>query len=217
MLHILSVDNYMPSICNMTAPAHRQEVFAVLRDKGIARARDFSAAGIPRTYLRRMLDDGTLVQRGRGLYQLSDAEFSAAHSLAEVARAVPHGVIGLLSALQFHELTTQTPHEVWMLIGWKKWAPRNPPVTLRLVRATGEALTAGVKVHRIENVPVPITVPAKTVADCFKHRHKIGLDVALEALRDCIRKRKATVDEIWRYAGIDRVQNVMRPYLEALQ
>lgn len=208
-----------PSIRNMTMPtsAYKREAFAVLREKGIARARDFSAAGIPRTYLRRMLDDGTLVQRGRGLYQLSDAEFSAAHSLAEAARAVPHGVIGLLSALQFHELTTQTPHEVWMLIGWKKWAPKNPPVALRLVRATGDALTAGVKIHKIEKVPVPVTNPAKTVTDCFKHRNKIGLDVALEALRDCIRKRKAAMDEIWRYAEIDRVQNVMRPYLEALQ
>jgi predicted transcriptional regulator of viral defense system len=200
----------------MSAPGYKKEVFAVLRKKGIARARDFSAAGVPRIYLRRMLDEGTIVQRGRGLYQLPDATFSASHSLAEVARAVPHGVIGLLSALQFHELTTQTPHEVWMLIGWKKWAPKNPSVALRLVRATGEALTAGLKIHNIEKVPVHITVPAKTVADCFKHRSKIGLDVALEALRDCIRKRKATRDEIWHYAGVDRVQNVMRPYLESL-
>lgn len=197
--------------------AHKQQAQAILQEKGIARARDFAAAGIPRVYLRRMLNEGTLVQRGRGLYQLPDVEFSAAHSLAEAARAVPHGVIGLLSALQFHELTTQTPHEVWMLIGWKKWAPKNPPVSLRLVRATGDALTAGIKTHRIEKVPVPITNPAKTVTDCFKHRNKIGLDVALEALRDCIRKRKATMDEIWRYAEIDRVQNVMRPYIESLQ
>lgn len=219
MLPLLGINNYMPSICNVTTSASscKQGALAVLREKGIARARDFSAAGVPRIYLRRMLDDGTLVQRGRGLYQLSDAEFSAAHSLAEAARAVPHGVIGLLSALQFHELTTQTPHEVWMLIGWKKWAPKSPPVALRLIRATGEALTAGVKLHKIEKVPVPITIPAKTVVDCFKHRNKIGLDVALEALRDCIRKRKATADEVWHYAAVDRVQNVMRPYLEALQ
>lgn len=196
--------------------AYKLKVFAVLRKKGIARARDFGAAGVPRIYLRRMLDEGALVQSGRGLYQLSDATFSAAHSLAEAARAVPHGVIGLLSALQFHELTTQTPHEVWMFIGWKKWTLKNPPVALRLIRATGEALTAGVKTHNIEKVPVPITIPAKTVADCFKHRSKIGLDVALEALRNCIRKRAATRDEIWHYAETDRVQNVMRPYLESL-
>jgi len=194
----------------------RDRALALVRDKGIARARDFDAVGVPRVYLRRMQDEGLLARAGRGLYRLADADLSASHSLAEAARAVPHGTICLLSALQFHELTTQTPHAVWMLIGWKKWAPRCPPVSIRLVRASGESLTAGIERHTIDRVPVPITGPAKTVADCFKYRSKIGLDVAIEALRDCKRSRRSTVDDLWRYAEIDRVQNVMRPYLEAV-
>ena len=103
-----------------------------------------------------------------------------------------------------------------MLIGHKKWAPRNSSVSLRIVRATGEALTAGVEHHNIEQVRVPVTNPAKTVADCFKYRNKVGIDVAIEALRDCIGHRRATVDELWRFATVDRVHNVMRPYLQAI-
>jgi predicted transcriptional regulator of viral defense system len=194
----------------------KARALAVVREKGIARARDFAAAGVPRAYLRRMQDEGLLVGRGRGLYQRADAKLSAAHSLAEAARAVPHGVICLLSALQFHELTTQTPHQVWMLIGGRKWAPKRPPVALRIVRASGASLTAGIAHHVVERVPVPVTVPAKTIADCFKYRSKVGLDVALEALREGLRRRRTTVDEIWRFAAIDRMQNVMRPYLEAM-
>lgn len=181
-----------------------------------ARARDFDAVGVPRAYLRRLQDQGLLVRMGRGLYQLADMESSPSHSLAEVARAVPHGVICLLSALKFHGLTTQLPHQVWLLIGHKKWAPKNPPVSLRIMRATGEALTVGIERHIIEQVEVLITTPAKTVADCFKYRSQIGLDVAIEALRNCIRTRRATVDDLWRFAMIDRVQNVMRPYMEAI-
>jgi predicted transcriptional regulator of viral defense system len=103
-----------------------------------------------------------------------------------------------------------------MLLPSKAWAPRRPPVTLKILRASGEALKAGVEQQLVDRVVVPITSPAKTVADCFKYRSKIGLDVAIEALRDCLTKKRATRDEIWRYAAIDRVQNVMRPYLEAL-
>lgn len=189
---------------------------AIARERGIARTRDFDAAGVPRVYLRRLQDQGLLVRMGRGLYQLADADWSESHSLAEVARAVPHGVICLLSALRFHDLTTQLPHQAWILIGHKKWAPRNPSLSLRIIRASGEALIAGVDRHRIEQVEVPITNPAKTVADCFKYRSQIGLDVAIEALRDCLRTRRATVDDLWKFAAIDRVQKVMRPYIEAI-
>lgn len=200
----------------MTSPTPKDRALKLVRERGIARARDFDAARIPRVYLQRLRDQGLLVQPGRGLYQLADAELSAAHSLAEATRAVPRGVIGLLSALQFHGLTTQTPHEVWMLLPDKAWAPRNPPVAVRVVRADGAALTEGVEHHAVEGVPVPLTAPAKTVADCFKHRSKVGLDVALEALKDCLGAKRASVDELWRYAAICRVQNVMRPYLEAV-
>ncbi len=219
MLRLLGVYVNVPSICNMTKQAKsslKDRALAVARQKGIARARDFGAVGVPRIYLRRLKNEGLLVQMGRGLYQLPDTQFSATHSLAQAARVVPHGIICLLSALQFHELTTQTPHQVWMFLGSKKWAPTNPPVSLRIIRASGEALMAGVKSHTIERVPVPITVPAKTVTDCFKYRSKVGLDVAIEALRDCLRKRRASVDELWHYAAIDRVEKIMRPYIEAM-
>ncbi|OAI30623.1 transcriptional regulator [Methylosinus sp. R-45379] len=194
----------------------RELVLAVARDRGIARSRDFEAAGVPRIYLQRLRDEGLLTQPGRGLYALAGGQISAHHSLAEAAKAVPSGVIGLLSALQYHELTTQLPSQVWMLLPSKAWAPRRPPVTLKILRASGEALKAGVEQQLVDRVVVPITSPAKTVADCFKYRSKIGLDVAIEALRDCLTKKRATRDEIWRYAAIDRVQNVMRPYLAAL-
>jgi predicted transcriptional regulator of viral defense system len=194
----------------------KEIALAVARDRGIARSRDFEAAGIPRIYLQRLRDEGLLTQPGRGLYALAGSNFSAHHSLAEAAKSVPTGVIGLLSALQYHELTTQLPSQVWMLLPSKAWAPRRPPVTLKILRASGEALKAGVEQQLVDRVVVPITSPSKTVADCFKYRGKIGLDVAIEALRDCLTKKRTTRDEIWRYASIDRVQNVIRPYLEAL-
>ena len=202
----------------MTAHTHRERALEVARRQGIARGRDFDAAGVPRVYVQRLRDEGVLQQIGRGLYRLAEAEVSSATSLAEAARIQPKGVIGLLSALQFHELTTQTPHAVWMLLDPKDWAPVNPSVALRIVRASGDALRAGVETHQVDGVPVPITSPAKTVADCFKYRNKIGVDVAVEALRDFVRSRKGRgqLDELWRYAGIDRVQSVMRPYVEAV-
>lgn len=202
----------------MTAQTHRDRALDVARRQGIARGRDFDAAGVPRVYLQRLRDEGILQQVGRGLYKLANAEVTSATSLAEAARIQPKGVIGLLSALQFHNLTTQTPHAVWMLLGPKDWAPTNPSVALKIIRASSEALTAGIETHQVDGVPVPITSPAKTVADCFKHRNKIGLDVAIEALRDFIKSRKgrAGLNELWRYAEIDRVQTVMRPYIEAI-
>jgi len=194
----------------------KERALRLARGRGVVRAREFTAAGIARTYIQRLCNEGLLVRAGRGLYQATDAEIETQHSLLEASRAVPHGVVCLLSALQFHGLTTQTPHEVWMMIGSKKWAPRNPPVSLRIIRATGAALSDGVQRHEIEGVEVPIYSAAKTIADCFKHRNKVGIDVAIEALRDCLRQRKCTVDDLWRHAKVCRVQNVMRPYLEAL-
>ena len=194
----------------------KERALALARARRIVRARDFTAAGIARTYIQRLCNEGLLVRAGRGLYQAADAEIETQHSLVEASLALPHGVVCLLSALQFHGLTTQTPHEVWMMIGSKKWAPRKPPVSLRIIRATGTALSDGMKRHEIEGIEVPIYSVAKTVADCFKHRNKVGIDVAIEALRDCLRQRKCTIDDLWRYARVCRVQNVMRPYLEAL-
>ena len=219
VIHILGIYKVMLSIRNMSNAIHeplKARALTIAKERGIARARDFDGAGIPRVYLRRLQDDGLLIRTGRGLYQLANSDVTAAHSLAEAARAVPHGVICLLSALQFHELTTQLPHQVWMMIGHKKWAPQSAPVSLRIIRASGDALTGGIEKYMVEQVSVPITTPAKTVADCFKYRTQVGLDIAIEALRDCLRKRLASADDLWLCAKIDRVQNVIKPYMEAM-
>ena len=202
------------SVMNEARP--RERVLALAKAQGIVRTRDITAAGIARTYLQRLCQEGCLVRVARGLYQATDADITAHHSLLEASQALPHGVVCLLSALQFHGLTTQAPHQVWMTVGAKKWVPTHPPVSLRIIRAHDAVLTAGVERHTIERVEVPIYAAAKTVADCFKHRHKVGLDVAVEALRDCLRQQTCPVDDLWHYAQVCRVQNVMRPYLEAL-
>jgi predicted transcriptional regulator of viral defense system len=131
----------------------------------------------------------------------------------QAAKWVPQGVICLLSALQFHDIGTQSPFEVWMAIGHKSWRPKLKYPPLRIVRFSAAALTEGVEEHRIGNVPVKVYNPAKTVADCFKYRNKVGLDVALEALRDCLQNKKCTHEQLWRYAKVCRVTNAMRPYL----
>jgi len=147
---------------------------------------------------------------------LPGTNVSEHRSLAEACKRIPNGVICLLSALRFHELTTQSPLEVWLAIGEKAWRPRVEYPPLRIVRFASAALSAGVEEHRIDGVSVPVFIPAKTVADCFKYRNKIGLDVAIEALRECWRSKRCTMDDLWQYAKICRVQNVMRPYLESL-
>lgn len=201
----------------MKGKGHKARALDVAREKGVARGSDFDAAGVPRMYLKRLTAEGTLIQVGRGLYRPADVKVAAASSLAEAIRIQPRGVICLLSALQFHELTTQTPHAVWMFLGQKDWAPINPHVAIRIVRSSEPALQAGVDYHLIDKVKVPITSPTKTVADCFKYRNKIGVDLAVEALRDLMqRSPMPPIDELWRYAKIDRVQSVIRPYLESL-
>ena len=166
----------------------RERVLALAQAGGIVRSRDITAAGIARTYLQRLCQEGRLVRVARGLYQAADADITAHHSLVEASRALPHGVICLLSALQFYGLTTQAPYQVWITVGAKKWVPKQPAVSLRVIRAHDTVLTAGVEHHTIEGVAVPIYGAAKTVADCFKHRNKLGIDVAVEALRDCLKR-----------------------------
>jgi predicted transcriptional regulator of viral defense system len=156
------------------------------------------------------------VKETRGLYKLPDAEVTENHSLAEACKRVPRAAICLISALQFHKLTTQAPSEVWLALDRKARAPREGGQPLHLVRMSGKALTEGVEEHRVEGVAVKIYKPAKTVADCFKYRNKIGLDIALEALRDYRQKHRSGMDELWRFAKVCRVERVMRPYLEAL-
>ena len=180
------------------------------------RPRDLDAYGIPRVYLSRLHDRNLLLRVGRGLYVTADLEATEHHTLAEACKRVPHGVLCLLSALQFHGLTTQSPSEVWMAIERKARLPLVTRPAMRFVRFSGSALTEGIKDEQIEGVTIKVYNPAKTVIDCFKYRNKIGLDVALEALRDCLRTRKCTIDELTYYAQVCRVAKVMRPYLEAV-
>jgi len=193
-----------------------ERILRLARRKGILRVRDLAEHGIHPEYLRRLCAAGVLERSGRGLYRLANNDYSANVTLLEAARRVPRGVICLLTALRVHEVGTQLPHEVWMMIERRAALPRTNYPQIRFLRASGEAFTAGVGNLTIDRVKVPIYNVPKTVADCFKYRSKIGLDVALEALRESLRERRATVDELWKYATICRVTRIMRPYLEAL-
>ena len=189
---------------------------SAFKTSSILRTRDLEAHGIWRANLRDYVEQGVLTRIGRGLYTLVGVEAGENHSLAEIGKRVPQGTVCLLSALRFHELTTQQPHETWLALDGKARSPKTDSLALRIVRFTGSALSEGREEHVIEGVPVKIYNPAKTVADCFKFRNKIGLDVALEALRETWRARRCGMSELMRYARVCRVANVMRPYLESL-
>lgn len=200
----------------VTQTTRTNKVLELVRKAGVLRPRDLDPHGIPRTYLSRLCTTGELERIGRGLYILPGSDVTEHHSLVETSKRVPTGVICLLSALCFHDLTTQIPHKIWLAIGEKAWRPRLEYPPLSIVYFSQAALSAGVEEHQIEGVTVHVYSPAKTVADCFKYRNKIGLDVTLEALRECWRARCCSMTELWHFADICRVQNVMRPYLEAL-
>ena len=192
-----------------------QRILAMARRQPLVRPRDVEARGIARESLLRLYRQGLLVRQARGVYSLPESSVTEHHSLAIAAKRTPGGVICLLSALRFHGLTTQDPHEVWLAVDFKAHKPVAEAVALRVVRFSGPALIEGVEHHTIEGVRVPVYSAAKTVADCFKYRNKLGVDVAIEALRDALRSRKATVDQIHRFAKVCRVSNVIRPYLES--
>jgi len=202
----------MPQVATATT----NRLLALVRRLGVVRPRDLAGRGVPRTTLGKLVAEGVLERRSRGVYVLADADVTEHHDLAQVCKRVPHGVVCLLSALRFHRLTTQAPHEVWLGIDRKARLPKLDHPPLRVVRFSGAGLTAGVEEHTVEGVRVRVTGPARTVADCFAYRNTVGLEVALEALRDCLRQRRATVDELHRAAQTRRMANVMRPYLEAL-
>jgi predicted transcriptional regulator of viral defense system len=183
---------------------------------GLFRASDLEALGIPRGHLRTLLKNGHVERVGHGLYRLSTVEPNELETVATVAAAVPGAIVCLLSALQIHEIGTQAPHEVWIAIDRKARKPTRLPARVRVVRFSGTMLTYGIQTRSVLGVPVRLTMPARTVVDCFRYRNKIGLDVALEALQDAVRSRKATVDEIARAAEACRARTVMRSYLEVL-
>ena len=193
-----------------------QNILDLAAERGLIRPRDLTERGLPTVALTRLVRQGRLQRVGRGLYALPDRPVSEHNALAEVARKHPQAIVCLLSALRFHDLTTQSPFEVWLAIPNKARAPNMDYPPLRIVRFSGAALTRGVEDHVIDGVPVRVTSVARTVADCFKFRNKIGLDVALEALQEAWRAKRASMDELWRYATLCRVANVMRPYMESL-
>jgi len=198
-----------------TMSTHAEALLDLAHTRGILRSREVEEAGIPRQYLSRLVDRGQLIRIGHGLYQHRGHRVTARHSLAVAAKRVDSGVVCLLSALQFHDLTTQNPRSVWMAIGHKAREPSVDAVNLRVVHMSGEAQTKSIEACEIEGVTVPIYSAAKTVADCFKFRSTVGKDVAIEALKDYV-GRGGSVDNLWQFAEVCRVQNVIRPYMEML-
>ena len=201
---------------HMPPSTGRDRTLRLARRRQGVTTRELAEAGIHTQVLSRLVADGALERIARGLYRLPEREVTEHHGLVIVATAVPNGVVCLLSALQYHRIGTQLPSDVWIAIDRRARHPalRYPP--LKIVRYSGAALTEGIEIHRIEGQDVRVYNISKTIADCFKYRHKIGIDVALEALREGWRARRFRMDELDRFAAICRVQRVMRPYLEAL-
>jgi predicted transcriptional regulator of viral defense system len=200
----------------MTPPTDGERLLDLAHRRGLVSALEVSRSGIHRQALTRLVREGVLERVGRGRYRVTGSQVSEHHGLVLVANAVPHGVVCLLSALSFHEIGTQIPPEVWIAIDRRARRPnvRYPP--LHVVRFSSEALTEGIEEHLIEGHEVRVYSIAKTLADLFKYRHKVGLEVALEALREAWHERRVTMDDLDRYARICRVENVIRPYLEAM-
>jgi len=198
------------------ADTHSQRVLDLASQKGLLRASDLDAIDAPRVVLTRLIAAGLLDRVGRGLYRLPGHPISEHEGLMVVATKAPQAVFCLLTALQFHGLTTQLPRQVWIAMPRGSHSPRIDYPPIRMVQMAGSAHLAGVEEHLCNGVKARIYSPAKTVVDCFKHRNKIGLDVALEALKDAWRTRKASADDLWRYAQDCRVAAVMRPYMEAV-
>jgi hypothetical protein len=220
---------HIPGMENATR-SQQDKAVSLLSQRGMARLSEFIKAGITATTVSRMTRKGQITQLSRGLYQLPDAPLDANHSLAEAAKLVPKGVVCLDSALAFHELTDRIPRQISMAIGFREWRPRiaHPPV--QIVPFSPKMLKGGFKEHVIEGVQVPIYSPAKTIADLFYRAHrahrahrqhsrygsKVGLDQAIQGLKEALRQRKATPAEIARYAAEAGIWKIVQPYLEAL-
>ena len=207
----ISIGNLLLAITN----TQRAHALKLLGARSSMRLKDFSAHRIGPETRARLVRDGIVVRPARGLYQLADGAVDARGTLVEAAALVPKGIICLVSALQFHRLTLQMPSSDWMAIERTAWRPRIDYPPIRFVRFTGAALSEDIKRHRIEGVDMSITDPARTIVDCFRYRAKVGIDVAMEGLREGLRQRKATSDQLWRYATKARIWSAMKPYVEA--
>lgn len=188
----------------------------LIEKKGLARPKDLETHGITRAQLSRLVNRGLVLRQGRGVYVAARHALTAEHTLAHVATRVPEGIFCLLTALRLHGLTTQSPAEVWIALPEKARRPRLDYPRLRIARFSGEALTEGIEQRRAEGVTLRVYSAAKTVTDCFKYRNKIGIDVAVEALRDFSRKHRGGATDLARFARICRVSRVMQPYLDAI-
>jgi predicted transcriptional regulator of viral defense system len=193
-----------------------EKLLKFIMKRGIVRSLELASRGWARSNLQRLEAMGLIVRIGRGLYTAQDAPVTEKRGIAEACKRIPNAVVCLLSALQFHNLTTQLPFEVWIALDIKVRKPSLDYPPLHVVRFSGKALSEGTDIYTVEGVQVRVYNVAKTVADCFKYRNKIGLDVAIEALRECMQRKLATVDELWHYSTICRVTRVMQPYLQAI-
>lgn len=200
----------------MREATQTERVIDLLAQKGMLRPIDLDAIGIPRVVLTRLATSGMVDRIGRGLYRLPGHSVSEHESLVIVAAKVPQAVFCLLTALQFHGLTTQLPRHVWVAMPRGSHSPKIDYPPIRMVQMTANAYATGIEEHLIDGMKLQVYSAAKTVVDCFKHRNKIGLDVALEALKDAWRTRKASAEDLWRHAQACRVANVMRPYLDVV-
>ena len=197
-------------------PTTSEIIERLARKQGMIRARDLMRRGLPSAYLGRLARQGRLVRRARGVYAAADQEISGTHDWELACLRVPNGVLCLLSALVYHRIGTQNPAEVWIAIDVKAWRPRVDYPQIRIVRFSGPALSQGIMTVKVGRATLRVYDPAKTVADCFKYRHKIGLEVAVEALREGWRAKKFSLEELAEAARICRVRNVIQTYLEML-
>ena len=181
------------------------------------RPRDVAPLGVSHRKLQGLVSQGLVERLGNGLYRLSKIEATELETIGMVAAALPNAVICLLTALVYHDIGTQSPHEVWIALDRKDRKPARPPARIRVVRFSGRMLTYGVVERSALGVPFRVTSPARTVVDCFRYRNKFGLDMAVEALQDAFKRRIVTVDEIERSAEVCRMRTVMRPYMQAVQ
>lgn len=193
-----------------------QRVLELAGQRGLLRASHLQELGIARVVLSRLAASGQLERVGRGVYRLPDAQGAEHESLATIAVKVPQAVFCLLTALQIHELTTQLPRQVWIAMPQGSHVPKMDYPPVKMVQFSGEAYAQGIEAVRADQVELRVYGVAKTIADCFKHRNKVGLDVAIEALREALAANKTNANDLWRFAKICRVANVMRPYLETL-
>jgi predicted transcriptional regulator of viral defense system len=195
--------------------SHKEQISILARERGILRASDLASRGLARQYLSQLVDEGLLVRDNRGLYRHTDHQASANIGLALVAKKCPNAAICLLTALRYYEIGTQNPWEVWISIDRKARKPKMEYPPLRIFRHSKDKLQGATEVHTIDGVQVKITTPERTVAECFKYRNKVGIDVCTEALREALKRPGFDINKLTEQAKLCRVLNVIRPYIEA--